>query len=101
MFRPVETQIGEIQQYLEWEFPGQVRATWWDEDTRAPVFEVVHETGCHHVIVEMGFIRAYQDAVACLRTSELADYMREARAQERRFFVLEERGEVHIRSTPL
>jgi len=49
----------------------------------------------------MGFMRAYQDAVAFLRTSELADYMREARAQERRFFVLEERGEVHIRSTPL
>jgi hypothetical protein len=101
MSRPIETQIGEIRQYLEWEFPGQVRDTWWDEDTRAPVFEVVHETRCHHVIVEMGFMRAYQDAVACLRTSELADYMREARAQERRFFVLEERGAVHIRSTPL
>ena len=72
-----------------------------EEDTRAPVFEVVHETKCHHVIVDMGFIRAYQDAVAFLRTSELADYMREARAQERRFLVLEERGEVHIRSTSL
>jgi hypothetical protein len=101
MSRSIETQIGEIRQYLEWEFPGQVRDTWWDEDTRAPVFEVVHETGCHHVIVEMGFIRACQDAAAFLRTSELADYMREARAQARRFLVLEERGEVHIRSTPL
>ena len=101
MSRPIETQIGEIRQYLEWEFPGQVRDTWWDEDTRAPVFEVVHETKCHHVIVDMGFIRAYQDAVAFLRTSELADYMREARAQERRFVVLAESGEVHIRSTAL
>jgi hypothetical protein len=105
MSRPIETQIGEIRQYLEWEFPGQVRDTWWDDATRAPVFEVVHKTGhepkCHHVIVEMGFIQAYQDAAAFLRTSELADYMREARAQERRFFVLEERGEVHIRSTAL
>jgi len=101
MSHPIKTQIGAIRQYLEWEFPGQVRDTWWDEDTRAPVFEVVHETGCHHVIVEMGFIRACQDAVAFLRTSELADYMREARVQERRFLVLEERGEVHIRSTPL
>jgi hypothetical protein len=101
MSRSIETQIGEIRQYLEWEFPGQVRDTLWDEDARAPVFEVVHETRCHHVIVEMGFIRACQDAVAFLRTSELADYMREARAQARRFLVLEERGEVHIRSTPL
>jgi predicted metalloprotease len=101
MSGPIETQIGEIRQYLEWEFPGQVRDTWWDEDARAPVFEVVHETGRHHVIVEMGFIRACQDAVAFLRTSELADYMREARAQTRRFLVLEERGEVHIRSTAL
>jgi len=101
MSRPIETQIGEIRQYLEREFPGQVQDTWWDEDAGAPVFAVVHETRCHHVIVEMGFIRACEDAVAFLRTSELADYMREARAQERRFFVLEERGEVHIRSTPL
>jgi len=101
MSSPIETQIDDIRQYLEWEFPGQVRETWWDEDARAPVFEVVHETGCHHVIVDMGFIRVCQDAVASLRTSELADYMREARAQERRFLVLEESGEVHIRSTSL
>jgi hypothetical protein len=101
MSHPIETQIGEIRQYLEWEFPGQVRNTWWDEDVRAPVFEVVHETGCHHVIVDPGFIRACQDAAASLRASELSDYMREARAQARCFLVLEESGEVHIRSTPL
>ncbi len=101
MSHPLETQIGEIRQYLEWEFPGQVRNTWWDQDSRAPVFEVVHETGCHHVIVDTDFIQARQDAAASLRTSELADYMREARAQERRFLVLEESGEVHMRSTPL
>ena len=101
MSRPIETQIGEIRQYLEWEFPGQVRNTWWDEDVRAPVFEVIHETGCHHVIIDTGFIQACQDAAASLRASELADYMREARAQERRFVVLAESGEVHIRSTAL
>jgi len=101
MSRPIETQIDDIRQYLEREFPGQVRETWWDEDARAPVFEVVHETGCHHVIVDMGFIRACQDAITSLRTSELAEYMREARAQERRFLVLEESGEVRIRSTSL
>jgi hypothetical protein len=101
MLHPIETQIGEIRQYLEWEFPGLVRDTWWDEDSRAPVFEVVYETACHHVIVDMGFIQSCQDAVASLRSSELADYMREARTQERRFRVLEEKGEIHIRSTPL
>jgi len=101
MSQPIETQIGEIRQYLEWEFPGQVRKSWWDEDVSAPVFEVVYETGCHHVIVDPGFIQACQDAAASLRASELADYMREARAQERRFLVLEEGGEVHIRSTLL
>jgi hypothetical protein len=101
MSHPIEMQIGAIRRYLEWEFPGQVRGTWWDEDIRAPVFEVVHETRCHHVIVDTGFMRVCQDAAASLRASELADYMREARAQERRFLVLEERGEIHIRSTPL
>jgi len=101
MSYPLETQIGEIRQYLEREFPGQVRNTWWDEDVRAPVFEVIHETGCHHVIIDTGFIQACQDAAASLRASELADYMREARAQERRFVVLAESGEVHIRSTAL
>ena len=101
MSHPIETQIGAIRRYLEWEFPGQVRDTWWDENIRTPVFEVVHDTRRHHVIVDTGFIQACQDAAASLRASELADYMREARTQERRFLVLEERGEVHIRSTPL
>ena len=93
MSHHIEMQIGAIRQYLEWEFPGRVRDTWWDEDSRALVFEVVHETRCHHVIVETGFIQACQDAAASLRASERADYMREARAQERRFLVLEDRGE--------
>ena len=101
MSHPLETQIGAIRQYLEWEFPGQVQNTWWDEDVRAPVFAVVHATGCHHVIIDAGFIQACPDAAASLRASELAEYMREARAQERRFLVLEENGAVHIRSTPL
>jgi hypothetical protein len=68
---------------------------------RAPVFEVAHETGRHHVNVEMGFILTCRDAVASLRVSELADYVHEARAQERCFLVLEEEGELHIRFTSL
>ena len=101
MSHPIETQVEAIRQYLEREFPGQVRHTWWDEATMAPVFEVAHETGCHHVIVDMEFFQAYQDVIAGLRTSELTDYMREARSQKRRFRVCEEGGEVHIRSTAL
>jgi len=101
MSRPSETQIGDIQQYLEREFPGQVRHAWWDEDARGPSFEVAHQTACHHVIVDMGFLQVCRDAVASLRDSELADYMRETQTQERRFLVLEEGGTVHIRSTSL
>ena len=101
MSHHMERQIGAIRQYLAWEFPGRVRDPWWDEDIRAPVFAVAHETRCHHVIVDTGFIQACQDAAASLRASELADDRREARAQERRFLVLEDRGEVHMRSTPL
>src|SRR5438132_11514921 len=71
------------------------------DDVRAPVFEVIHETGCHHVIIDTGFIQACQDAAASLRARELADYMRETRAQGRRVVVLAESGEVQIRSTAL
>jgi hypothetical protein len=73
--------------------------TWWDEDVRAPVFEVAYETGRHDVNVEMGFIPTCRDAAASLCVSELADYVHEARAQERCFLSLEEEGELHIRST--
>jgi sulfite reductase beta subunit-like hemoprotein len=101
MSHPTEPQIEAIRQYLEWEFPGQVQHVWWDEDNNAPVFEVIHDSGLHHVLMDEGFIRTSQDPVASLRASELADYMREARAQERRFLIRAEGGTVHIRSTSL
>lgn len=101
MSHPPEPQIAAVRQYLEREFPGQVRHTWWDEATGAPVFEVAHETARHHVLVERDFLHTCQDANASLHATELADYMRETRAQARRFLVLEEGGEVHIRSTAL
>jgi hypothetical protein len=78
-----------------------VRHTWCDEDTRAPVLEVAHEAGRHHVNVNMGFIPTCRDAVAGLRITKLVDYIREARAQERCFLVLEKEGELHFQSTSL
>ena len=66
-----------------------------------PVFEVAHETGRYYVNVEMGLIPTCRDAGASLSVSELADYVREARAQERCFLILEEEGELHIQSTSL
>jgi hypothetical protein len=98
---PIKTLIDDIQQYLEREFLGQVRHTWWNEDVRAPVFEVCHETGRAHVNVGMGFISTRRDAGASLCITELADYMREARAQERCFLILEEEDGLYIRSTSL
>jgi len=77
----MKRKVDDIQQYLEREFLGQVRHTWWDEDARAPASEVAHETGCHHVNVDMGFIPTWRDAVASLRVSELAEYMRGAGAR--------------------
>jgi len=92
---------GNDERYREREFLGQVRPIWWDEDARAPAYEGAHETGRHHVNVDMGFIPTWRDAIASLRVSELADDMRKARGQERCFLVLEEEGELHIRSTSL
>jgi hypothetical protein len=101
MSHPTEPQIEAIRQYLEREFPGQVQHVWWDEDANAPIFEVTYETGRHHVLMDERFMRTSQDPVASLRASELADYMREARAQDRRFLIRVEGGTVHIRSTSL
>ena len=101
MSHPAEPESHTIRRYLEREFPGQVRHTWWDREAQASVFEVAHEGGRHHVLVDKGALRSCQDVGAGLRTSELADYMREARTQERRFRVVAEEGTLRIRSTPL
>jgi len=47
----------------------------------------------------MGFIPTCRGAGSSLGVSELADYVREARAQERCFLILAEAGERHIQST--
>jgi hypothetical protein len=98
---PPDPPIDAIRAYLEREFPGHVQHRGWNPEARAHVFEVSHETVRHHVFVQAGFIETCEDVVASLRASELADYMREARAQDRRFVVLEEEGAVRVRSMPV
>jgi hypothetical protein len=87
--------------YVQREFPGQVRHTGWEPDTKSHVFEITHERGHHQVLVAEGVLRSNRDAAAQLRESELVDYLQEARAQRRRFLVRKEGGTVRIRSTAL
>jgi hypothetical protein len=101
MCRAPEPDIETIRGYLEREFPGQLQRIWWDGEAMAHVFEVVHETAHHQVGVPAAFIQTCDDAIASLHASELTDYMREARAQDRRFLVNDEGHTVRVRSTPL
>lgn len=96
-----ENQIKTIQHYLEREFPGQVRDTQWDRQSDTQVFEIVHDTTVHRVDMPAAFFENCPDYAAALRESELADYMREARDQTRRFSVVWEDGSARVRSTPL
>jgi hypothetical protein len=98
---PSTQPVYAIRQYLEREFPGQVRHTGWEPDTKSHVFEITHERGHHQVLVAEGVLRSNRDAAAQLRESELVDYLHEARAQKRRFLVRKEEGAVRIRSTTL
>ena len=87
--RPPDLLIDAIRTYLEREFPSHVQPRGWDQEARAQVFAISHETAHHDVFVQESLIEAGGDVVASLRASELAEYMREARAQDRRFVVLE------------
>jgi hypothetical protein len=99
--QPSPQPVYAIRQYLEREFPGQVRHTGWEPDTKSHVFEIVHETEHHQVLVAEGFLRANREVETELRESELVDYLHEARAQKRCFLVRKEEGMVRIRSTAL
>ena len=99
--QPSPQPVYAMRQYLEREFPGQVRHTGWEQGLKSHVFEIAHETGHHQVLVAEGFLRANRDVEAELRESELVDYLQEARAQKRRFLVRKEDGAVRIRSTTL
>jgi hypothetical protein len=99
--QPSTQSVYAVRQYLEREFPGQVRHTGWEQDVEAHVFEIAHERGHHQVLVSEGVLRSHRDIAAELRESELVDYLQEARAQKRRFLVRKEDGAVRIRSAAL
>jgi hypothetical protein len=99
--RATDAQIDAVHHYLEHEFPGQVNNTWWDAHTQEPVFEIAHGSVRHEVEVTSTFLEHCPDCTDGLQNSELGDYMREARAHDRRFLVLWQGREARIRSKQL
>ena len=82
------------QSYLEAEFPGQV------ETAIENVITVSHDDIRHHVVLQPAFLQQCSDYASALRESELADYIRESRSQERRFLVTWHEGGTRVRSAP-
>ena len=88
-------RLKAVQSYLEAEFPGPVEAA------IENVITVSHDDIRHHVVFQPAFLQQCPDYVSALRESELADYIREARSQGRRFLVTwHERG-TRVRSAPV
>ena len=87
--------LAEVQSYLEEEFPGRV------QETVENVIVVSHDGIRHHVELQPTFLRQCPDHIRAIRESELTDYMREARSQERRFLVIWTERDTRIRSAPL
>jgi hypothetical protein len=88
-------RLTAVQSYLEEEFPGHVEAA------RANVIVVSHDGIRHHVVLQPSFLHLCPDYRRAIRESELADYIREARLQARRFLVIWEERDTRIRSTSL
>ena len=84
-----------VHAYLEEEFPGRV------QDGEENVIVVSHDGVRHHVELQPTFLHLCPDHIGAIRDSELADYMREARSQERRFLVIWKEHNTRIRSAPL
>lgn len=85
--------ITAVQSYLEEEFPGCVEAA------RKHVIAVSHDGIRHHVVLQPSFLYLCPDSMRAIRESELADSMREARSQARRFLVMWHERDTRIRST--
>ena len=88
-------RLAAVQTYLEEAFPGRV------EEARENVIAVSHDGIRHHVVLQPTFLHLCPDCMSAIRESELVDYMREARSQERRFLVIWKESDIRIRSAPL
>jgi hypothetical protein len=99
--RVADVPIELIHHYLEREFPGRVTPPWQEQRTKESIIEIDCGAVRHRIEVESTFLEDCPDCMGSLRHSELADYIREARTQNRRFFILWEEGEVRIRSKSL
>ena len=86
-------RLTAVQSYLEEEFPGRV------EEAKDNLFIISHDGIRHHVVLQPSFVHLCPDYARALRETELADYMREARSQARRFLVIWLGGDIRIRST--
>jgi hypothetical protein len=99
---PAKPPIDAIRAYLERAFPGQVARAWWGSTERMQTFVVAHAGAAdHQAAVPAAFLDSCPDCAGALHASEMADYMRETRAERRRFTVIWDDGMVRIRSRPL
>ena len=79
-----------------------MRHTGCEPELQSYVSEIAHKMGIHHqVLIGEGVVRSNRNAVGELSESELVEYLREARAQKRRFHVGKEGGAAHVQSTRL
>lgn len=86
-------RLTSVASYLEQEFPGHVEAA------QNNGFMISHEGMQHHVVLDPTFLKQCPDYTHALRETELADYVRESRSQARRFLVIWQGHDTHIRST--
>jgi hypothetical protein len=98
---PTKTQIDAVQRYLEREFPGSRRRTWWDENMQAQVFELMDSDSLRRIGIDVAIFQNASDEVKELRESDFVDYIRWSRAPRRWFRVTWSDGGLHIRSKPL
>jgi hypothetical protein len=88
-------RLQAVQSYLEAEFPGCVEAA------IENVIAVSQKGIRHHVVFQPTFLQQCPDYASALRESELADYIREARSQQgRRFLVIWHERTTRVRSAP-
>jgi len=88
-------RLTAMASYLEQEFPGRVKAAQDNE------FMISHKGIDHRVVLDPKFLKQCPDFAQSLRETELADYLREAQSQARRFVVMWSGSETRIRSTSL